>query len=300
MTLHTVQPGPGRHFRPCGTVEIPDGEEVFALAFSDGEGTTAGGPLLLVTVRTTTDMQNRRVLAIDPVQRQVLGPVGAVSRHVANPCLIAASGSLVAVSGGDAVFMFRRLSGAIDSTAWKLLHVVGPDLPRFNKFCAPMSIRFSADGTALAVVARTQQSGPFRLERVTLCRSLAGTFIKVFDDRPRLVDVVQDGRLWVAATGEEPRTEEEPHPRDYRWLAPMFGSGIIARRPAGVHVFHAPDDVHVFQVHDEALMDSMSPGRVAWMSVCARARQERRLSSLSTRTSRTSRKRVRVTACTRA
>lgn len=270
-----------------------------AFAFEDSNGFSGflafAGPatphLLLVT-----DAGHDAVHVVDVTQRRRVGYVAAPG-CVLGPRGVAARGPLVAVaawkvplSADHAVHLF-----AGGGTTWTQIRVIRPDSgPRDGQLEEPEGVRFSADGTEVAVA-------DYGNNRVSLFRVADGSFVRHVAqqlDVPWDVEECADGWLVAAANAHMVAHRQEEiddgvvsgkwNPRHHRLsgvayqsreqdgaqfrpviLALVPGLGLLMRE-------YYSERVEVFVFPDVIAMTAMSVCRVGWMVAVVRGMHCRR------------------------
>jgi len=266
------------------TLGGPDSPPPMQFNFGNGDGNQSGwvafacGPehhLLL------TDAGKDAVHVIDVVARAHVGYVGGGLGCIPGPRGVAAKAAMVAVSswredhlGDHTVWLFE---GA--GSAWTLVRKLGSGpVDCVGMFHMPLGLRFTADGTGLAVA-------DYWNDRVSLFSVPGGAFVRYLATNINWpVDIEEDieksDRWFVACWGSdnvEYVADGEAYDRDFRGLTdftdatslilpsavalvPGLGLVVRERRNDCVQVFASPDAI------------AMSGIRVAWMGVVARAR----------------------------
>jgi hypothetical protein len=245
-------------------------------------------PLLLVT-----DVGHDAVHVIDVVGRVHVGYVAAPGA-IAGPRGVAARGSLVAVSAwkcggvGDHVVRLFEGSGA----TWTATHVVGGGVgapgSADGQLHRPFGLRFSADGTGLAVAdASNSRVSVFRVEDGSFVRHVATGLDAPWDVEeceggwlvacPLVNTIAFVGGGSVGGGGDS----GVGRPRLGKWgsgdgefvlpsaLALVPGLGLVVRDVGN------RGRLQVFATPDAIAMASMSAPRVAWMVAVARGGSRR-------------------------
>ncbi len=243
------------------------------LAFTASSSSSSSTrPLLLVT-----DHGHYAVHLVDVVDRSHAGYL-APPGSIAGPRGVAASGTspLVAVStwkeveSGNHVVVVYRGSGS----EWEAVRVIGD-----GQLDVPLGLRFSGDGSTMCVAdSRNNRASVFRVGDGGLVRHMATGLRGPYD-----VEEVEGGWL-VACAGSDTveyvcdgdggdgggrpslgwygcRDGEFWYPAT---VAVVPGLGLVVRESGN-------ERLQVFATPDTIAMAAMSPHRVAWMTVVARA-----------------------------
>jgi hypothetical protein len=258
------------------------------LAFTHPTTTSGSGssahPLLLVT-----DAGADAVHVVDVVGRTHAGYLASPG-SIARPRGVAASGTspLVAVSVwksadmGDHVVVVYRGSGAV----WEAVRVIGGGFgrpgSRDGQLKAPYGLRFSGDGSSICVADwGNARASVFRVGDGGFVRHMTGLRYPndveeveggwlVASHGTHSVEFVGDGvggdgggrpSLGKAGGGHGSGDGEFKNPIA---LAVVPGLGLVVRECLGARI-------QVFATPDAIAMAAMSPHRVAWMTVVARA-----------------------------